>query len=88
MGAVRVVVAGNLPIGCAPAYLSGANVTEPAAYDADGCLAVLNGFAELYNAALRAAAVAYANYFVAYARVGERTRKPRQWADNDSWPWE
>lgn len=85
MGAVRVVVAGNLPIGCSPAYLSGANVTEPAAYDADGCLLVLNGFAELYNAALRAAVaglkrahpravVAYADYFAAYARVLREAR--------------
>jgi hypothetical protein len=28
MGAVRVVIAGNFPIGCVPVYLAGANVTR------------------------------------------------------------
>jgi hypothetical protein len=81
MGAVRVVVAGNLPIGCAPAYLSGANVTEPAAYDADGCLAVLNGFAELYNAALRAAV---AGAPARRRRVRELLRGVRQGGGTDA----
>ncbi|KAJ1279864.1 hypothetical protein BS78_04G188300 [Paspalum vaginatum] len=54
-GPAPLVIAGNFPIGCVPSYLAGANVTEPAAYDADGCLAPLNAFAELYNAAVRAA---------------------------------
>ena len=85
MGAVRVVIAGNFPIGCVPVYLAGANVTEPAAYDAGGCLAVLNAFAELYNARLRGAVaalqrahpravVAYADYFAAYAWVLREAR--------------
>lgn len=85
MGAVRVVIAGNFPIGCVPVYLAGANVTEPAAYDGDGCLGVLNAFAELYNARLRGAVaalqrahpravVAYADYFAAYARVLREAR--------------
>ena len=81
MGAVRVVVAGNLPIGCAPAYLSGPNVTEPAAYDADGCLAVLNGFAELYNAALRAAV---AGAPARRRRVRELLRGVRQGGGTDA----
>ncbi|KAL6634024.1 hypothetical protein ACP70R_026695 [Stipagrostis hirtigluma subsp. patula] len=80
MGAVRMVIPGNFPIGCVPSYLAAANVTEPIAYDGDGCLAALNAFAELHNARLLdavawlrrsypRAAIAYADYFAAYVGV-------------------
>ncbi|TVU29367.1 hypothetical protein EJB05_20931 [Eragrostis curvula] len=79
MGAVRLVIPGNFPIGCVPSYLATANITDPLAFDADGCLAPLNAFAELHNAALRdavaalrraypRAVIAYADYFAAYLR--------------------
>ncbi|KAL6899637.1 hypothetical protein ACP4OV_006295 [Aristida adscensionis] len=80
MGAVRMVIPGNFPVGCVPSYLATVNVTEPVAYDGDGCLVALNVFAELHNARLReavealrraypGAAIAYADYFAAYAGV-------------------
>ncbi|GJM85468.1 hypothetical protein PR202_ga01918 [Eleusine coracana subsp. coracana] len=85
MGAVRLVIPGNFPVGCIPIYLAQVNATDPLAYDADGCLAALNAFAELQNAALveavaglRAAypgaAIAYADYFGAYLRVLREAR--------------
>ncbi|EAY86594.1 hypothetical protein OsI_07974 [Oryza sativa Indica Group] len=79
MGATRVVIPGNLPLGCVPSYMSAVNATDRAAYDARGCLVALNLFAALHNAWLRravgelrrayrgAAVVAYADYSAAYA---------------------
>uniref|UniRef100_A0A0E0CN10 Glycosyl transferase family 3 N-terminal domain-containing protein n=1 Tax=Oryza meridionalis TaxID=40149 RepID=A0A0E0CN10_9ORYZ len=77
MGATRVVIPGNFPLGCVPSYMSAVNVTDRAAYDARGCLVALNLFAALHNAWLRravgelrrayrgAAVVAYADYSAA-----------------------
>uniref|UniRef100_A0A0E0G9K6 Esterase n=1 Tax=Oryza nivara TaxID=4536 RepID=A0A0E0G9K6_ORYNI len=79
MGATRVVIPGNLPLGCVPSYMSAVNATDRAAYDARGCLVALNLFAALHNAWLRravgelrrayrgAAVVAYADYSAEYA---------------------
>lgn len=75
MGARRVIVPGNFPIGCVPGFLAmNAASSEAADYDSAGCLRELNDFAAKHNARLRravaglqaaypGAAVAYADYF-------------------------
>ncbi|WVZ78769.1 hypothetical protein U9M48_026425 [Paspalum notatum var. saurae] len=75
MGASRVIVPGNFPIGCVPGYLAmNAASSEPADYDSAGCLRELNHFAAKHNARLQSAvadlhesypgaSVAYADYF-------------------------
>ncbi|TVU29368.1 hypothetical protein EJB05_20932, partial [Eragrostis curvula] len=80
MGATRLVIPGNLPLGCVPIYLSAANEKDPKAYDANGCLVGLNTFAQMHNAELQkgikrlralypAAKIAYADYFGAYVQM-------------------
>ncbi|PUZ71378.1 hypothetical protein GQ55_2G308700 [Panicum hallii var. hallii] len=80
MGAARVVIPGNFPLGCVPSYMAAANETDPAAYDANGCLAALNLFSQMHNVLLQqgirelrrsypGATVAYADYFYAYVRM-------------------
>ena len=49
MGATRVVIPGNFPLGCVPSYMSAVNEKGPAAYDGNGCLASLNLFAQMHN---------------------------------------
>uniref|UniRef100_A0ACD5UH19 Uncharacterized protein n=1 Tax=Avena sativa TaxID=4498 RepID=A0ACD5UH19_AVESA len=74
MGASRVIVPGNFPIGCIPGYLTSMASSEPSDYDSMGCLKELNLFAAKHNsklqqaiASLRAsypdASIAYADYF-------------------------
>ncbi|VAI91294.1 unnamed protein product [Triticum turgidum subsp. durum] len=74
MGASRVIVPGNFPIGCLPSYLTAMAVPEPSAYDSTACLKDLNLFAAKHNAQLQRAvaglrasypdaAIAYADYF-------------------------
>ncbi|KAG8074801.1 hypothetical protein GUJ93_ZPchr0006g45119 [Zizania palustris] len=75
MGANRVIIPGNFPIGCIPSYLTTKSSSEPADYDSMGCLKELNLFAAKHNARLQraiadelrpsypAASVAYADYF-------------------------
>uniref|UniRef100_A0ACD6AG39 Uncharacterized protein n=1 Tax=Avena sativa TaxID=4498 RepID=A0ACD6AG39_AVESA len=74
MGANRVIVPGNFPIGCIPGYLTSMASSEPSDYDSMGCLKELNLFAAKHNsklqqaiASLRAsypdASIAYADYF-------------------------
>jgi hypothetical protein len=78
MGATRLVIPGNFPIGCMPSYLSSA--TSASSYDAYGCLVSFNLLARAHNLRLlRAvgelrrsyprATVAYANYFAAYLEI-------------------
>ncbi|CAO2046316.1 unnamed protein product [Urochloa humidicola] len=80
MGATRVVIPGNFPLGCVPSYMSAAGETDPAAYDANGCLAALNLFSQMHNVLLQqgirelrrdypGATIAYADYFYAYVRM-------------------
>ena len=80
MGATRVVIPGNFPLGCVPSYMAAVNETEPAAYDANGCLAALNLFAQMHNVLLQqgirelrrsytSATISYADYFYAYVRM-------------------
>ncbi|OEL38696.1 GDSL esterase/lipase [Dichanthelium oligosanthes] len=53
MGATRLVIPGNFPLGCVPSYMSAVNETDPNAYDANGCLAALNLFAQMHNVLLQ-----------------------------------
>ncbi|XP_004955062.1 acetylajmalan esterase [Setaria italica] len=80
MGATRLVIPGNFPLGCVPSYMSAVNETDPAAYDANGCLMSLNLFAQMHNVLLQqeirelrrsypSATIAYADYFYAYVRM-------------------
>ena len=80
MGATRVVIPGNFPLGCVPSYMAAVNETEPAAYDGNGCLAALNLFAQMHNVLLQqgirelrrsytSATISYADYFYAYVRM-------------------
>ncbi|CAL4887111.1 unnamed protein product [Urochloa decumbens] len=80
MGATRAVIPGNFPLGCVPSYMAAANETDPAAYDANGCLAALNLFSQMHNVMLQqgirelrrdypGATIAYADYFYAYVRM-------------------
>ncbi|XP_027172263.1 GDSL esterase/lipase At5g03980-like [Coffea eugenioides] len=49
LGAVRVVVPGNFPIGCIPIYLTSFANPDPEAYDQMGCLREVNEFARYHN---------------------------------------
>ncbi|TVU29429.1 hypothetical protein EJB05_20994, partial [Eragrostis curvula] len=80
MGATRLVIPGNFPLGCVPSYMSAANEKDPAAYDANGCLTGLNFFAQMHNVLLQEgirelrasypnAKIAYADYFYAYMQM-------------------
>ncbi|KAF0936136.1 hypothetical protein E2562_038862 [Oryza meyeriana var. granulata] len=86
MGATRVVIPGNFPLGCVPSYLAAVNETDSAAYDGNGCLVGLNLFAQMHNVLLQqgirelrrsypAATIAYADYFNAYVRMLEGARE-------------
>ncbi|KAG0533766.1 hypothetical protein BDA96_04G221200 [Sorghum bicolor] len=61
-------------------YMAAVNETELAAYDANGCLAALNLFAQMHNVLLQqgirelrrsypSATISYADYFYAYVRM-------------------
>uniref|UniRef100_J3L2D5 Esterase n=1 Tax=Oryza brachyantha TaxID=4533 RepID=J3L2D5_ORYBR len=52
LGAKTVLIPGNFPFGCAPAYLSGFKSDNPSDYDATGCLAWFNDFSRQHNQAL------------------------------------
>jgi phospholipase/lecithinase/hemolysin len=80
MGATRMVIPGNFPIGCVPSYLSAVNEKDPAAYDGSGCLIGLNLFAQMHNVMLQqgirelresypSATISYADYFSAYVQM-------------------
>ncbi|KAM3410362.1 hypothetical protein ACQJBY_002521 [Aegilops geniculata] len=81
MGATRMVIPGNFPIGCLPSYLSAATASSPASLrDGDGCLVSFNVLARAHNERLRRAigelrrsypdaTVAYADYFAAYVDI-------------------
>ncbi|KAM0880102.1 hypothetical protein ACQ4PT_033803 [Festuca glaucescens] len=80
MGATRVVIPGNFPLGCVPSYLSAVNEQDKASYDGNGCLIGLNLFAQMHNVLLQqgirelrqmypSATIAYADYFTAYVQM-------------------
>ena len=51
MGATRMVISGNFPIGCISSYLSAVNKKDSAAYDSHACLVGLNLFTQNADAA-------------------------------------
>jgi phospholipase/lecithinase/hemolysin len=54
LGAVTVMVPGNLPIGCSAAYLTYYETADKEEYDPEtGCLTWLNKFAEYHNEELQ-----------------------------------
>ncbi|KAL5227146.1 hypothetical protein ABZP36_015411 [Zizania latifolia] len=53
LGATTVLVPGNFPFGCAPAYLDAYQSSNPADYDSTGCLAWFNGFSRQHNQMLQ-----------------------------------
>ncbi|XBJ25425.1 hypothetical protein VPH35_003084 [Triticum aestivum] len=56
MGATRMVIPGNFPIGCMPSYLTAATASSPASLrDGDGCLVSFNVLARAHNERLRRA---------------------------------
>ncbi|KAJ7964792.1 GDSL esterase/lipase [Quillaja saponaria] len=55
LGAVTLVVPGNLPIGCSTAYLTDYMSANEEDYDEAGCLKWLNKFAEYHNEQLQIA---------------------------------
>uniref|UniRef100_A0ACD5YVX9 Uncharacterized protein n=1 Tax=Avena sativa TaxID=4498 RepID=A0ACD5YVX9_AVESA len=82
MGARKMVIPGNFPIGCMPSYLSSASptTTSSSSYDGYGCLVSFNLVARAHNACLRRAVgklrrsypramVAYADYYAAYLDI-------------------
>lgn len=78
MGANRVIIPGNFPIGCVPGYLAMKAVSSD--YDSMGCLREMNLFAAKHNAKLQQsvanlrrsypnAAVAYADYYNSFLEL-------------------
>lgn len=77
LGATRVVVPGNFPIGCLPVHKTGFASDASAAYDENECLKELNDFAKYHNQQLEeaihklqqqnpTAIIVYADYYNAY----------------------
>ncbi|CAA0821054.1 GDSL esterase/lipase [Striga hermonthica] len=78
LGAKRVVVPGNFPVGCIPIYKTAFQTNNPSAYDNNRCLKHLNEFAEYHNRELQNginkmiqeeksnAVIVYADYYRAY----------------------
>ncbi|XAR69532.1 Chlorogenate--glucarate O-hydroxycinnamoyltransferase [Bertholletia excelsa] len=77
LGAARVIVPGNFPIGCFPIYLTGFKTDNSAAYDDKRCLKEFNDFSAYHNAHLQQAieglkteypnvAIAYGDYYNAF----------------------
>ncbi|KAG6496074.1 GDSL esterase/lipase At1g28600-like [Zingiber officinale] len=86
MGAKTLVVPGNLPIGCIPAWLWQYRRDDPSDYDSNGCLLWLNRFSEYHNDRLTAqlnrlsrvypnVTIAYADYFGAGMRMFSDQRR-------------
>lgn len=71
MGASRVIIPGNFPIGCIPGYLTTMGSSEPSDYDSTGCLREMNLFAAKHNSNLQQAIAglrsSYPNASIAYA---------------------
>ncbi|GFQ05400.1 GDSL esterase/lipase at5g03980 [Phtheirospermum japonicum] len=78
LGAKRVVVPGNFPIGCLPIYKTAFETNISTAYDENNCLKQLNEFSMYHNAELQHgirkmieqekpnAIIVYADYYKAY----------------------
>ncbi|WOG93791.1 hypothetical protein DCAR_0313078 [Daucus carota subsp. sativus] len=77
LGAARVIVPGNFPIGCFPVSLDMFKSNDESAYDEHQCLKELNDFAEFHNEYLQkaittlqeenpATTIVYADYYNAF----------------------
>ena len=53
LGAKTILVPGNFPIGCVPAYLNTYRTNNSAAYDEFHCLKWFNDFSQKHNQALK-----------------------------------
>ncbi|CAI9764299.1 unnamed protein product [Fraxinus pennsylvanica] len=84
-GATRVVVPGNLPIGCLPIYLTGFQTNDSTAYDDFHCLKDLNNFSIYHNERLQQAikelktqypntTILYGDYYNSFLWVLSRAR--------------
>jgi lysophospholipase L1-like esterase len=80
LGATKIVIPGNFPIGCSPSYLSLFSTAISGDYDDRGCLKSYNSFAMYHNDQLRAAiddlrkvnsdvAIVYADYYGAFMHL-------------------
>ncbi|KAF9588927.1 hypothetical protein IFM89_017606 [Coptis chinensis] len=71
LGATRLVVPGNFPIGCSPMYLTLFKNNDSTSYDDKGCLKGLNTFARYHNQylqnALQQLRLEYPNVAIVYA---------------------
>ncbi|KAI7981180.1 Acetylajmalan esterase [Camellia lanceoleosa] len=83
LGAIRIVVPGNFPLGCFPIYLSKSNSTDPRLYDDLGCLRSLNELIVFQNNLLQKAigslrqefphvVIVYADYYSSFQSVLRR----------------
>ncbi|KAG6420745.1 hypothetical protein SASPL_117283 [Salvia splendens] len=84
-GATKVVVPGNMPIGCLPVYKTQFLTNISAAYDESLCLKQMNDFAKYHNQQLQQAihdlqqqnpnaTVVYADYYNAYQFLLEHSK--------------
>ncbi|XP_014755903.1 GDSL esterase/lipase At1g28600 [Brachypodium distachyon] len=92
LGATTILVPGNFPIGCVPAYLARKPSGNPGDdYDEHGCLKWYNDFSQRHNAALRqevsrlrwknpGARLIYADY---YGAAMEFVKNPRRYGIGD-----
>ncbi|XP_047952214.1 GDSL esterase/lipase At5g03980-like [Salvia hispanica] len=84
-GATKVVVPGNMPIGCLPVYKTQFLTNISAAYDENQCLKQMNDFAKYHNQQLQQAihdlhqqspnaTIIYADYYNAYQFLLEHSK--------------
>lgn len=80
LGATRVIVPGNFPIGCMAVYLEAFKTNDARMYDELQCLKSLNNFAEFQNDRIQEAigeiqtdhpdvSIQYADYFSALKEI-------------------
>ncbi|KAG8089889.1 hypothetical protein GUJ93_ZPchr0011g28520 [Zizania palustris] len=83
LGATKIIIPGNFPIGCSPSYLSLFSTAISTDYDERGCLKSYNSFAEYHNDQLMAAvdnlrkvnsdiSIVYADYYSAFMHLLEK----------------
>ncbi|KAL5204241.1 hypothetical protein ABZP36_009112 [Zizania latifolia] len=83
LGATKIIIPGNFPIGCSPSYLSLFSTAISSDYDERGCLKSYNSFAEYHNDQLMAAidnlrkansdtSIVYADYYGAFMHLLEK----------------
>jgi hypothetical protein len=86
LGAKTIMIPGNFPIGCVPAYLKAHKTNNPADYDEFHCLKWFNDFSMRHNQALSdevnrlraqhpGVKLIYADYFGAAMEIFKNPRK-------------